>query len=259
MRRRRLVALILSSSSLAGCQTVWMEATEHLELGSEGVHELYCNSHDGRIELIGDSETDKITVSVRKVVGGVDARDAQAAMASLQIVGETSQGRLHLGYRWLAGSDRDWRVSVSFRVVYPRELETVVETRSGDIRIRGARRRCTATSRNGSIDVQGALAWTRIRTRNGRVRANLSTGGERKKFACDIMTSNGSVSLVLDRRASARLSCSTSQGVLDCDLPLRKFSINRLSIGGTLGSGLGSITIRTGSGGIRLRSRAATL
>ncbi|MEE2888748.1 MAG: hypothetical protein VX951_15060, partial [Planctomycetota bacterium] len=159
---------------------------------------------------------------------------------------------------WLVGSERDWRSSVSFRVVYPRDLDTVVETHYGDIRIRGARGRCTATSRSGSIEVQGALAWTRIRTRTGRVGARLSSGGGRKKLACDIVTSAGSVSLVLDRRVSARVSCATASGVLDCDLPLRRFSIQRRSIGGTLGSGLGSVTIRTQSGGIRLQARSAT-
>jgi len=258
MSRRLLLAILASSSCLVSCQTVWMESIERLELSSEGIHELYCNSRDGRIELVGDPETDKITVSVRKAVGGVDPEDARAAMAALQIVNETSEGRMHLGYRWLAGSQRDWRSSVSFRVVYPRDLNTLVETRNGDIRIRGARGRCTATSRSGSIEVQGALAWTRIRTRTGRVGARLSSGGGRKKFTCDIVTSDGSVSLVLDRGASTRVSCATASGVLDCNLPLRKFSIKRRSIGGTLGSGLGSVTIRTQSGGIRLQARSAT-
>ena len=196
---------------------------------------------------------------VRKEVRGFDARDAQAAMESLRVIRDTGDGRVKLGYQWSEGFDEDWRSLVSFRVVYPRDLATSARTTNGDIRIRGARHRCQASSLSGSIHVQGAVAWLRVRSASGRVTVKLSTGGGRKAFLCDIETVRGSVDLVLDRRASARLTCSTRTGAVDCGLPMKKFSIHRRSVDGTLGAGRGSIKIRSASGGIRLRPRSLTL
>lgn len=80
MNHRLFAALIVSSFSLIGCQTVWISSTETLELSAEGLQRLVCSSADGRVSLVGDPGAKSVRVSVRKRVGGYDDADAAAAL-----------------------------------------------------------------------------------------------------------------------------------------------------------------------------------
>jgi len=71
----------------------------------------------------------------------------------------------------------------------------------------------------------------------------------------EIDTGSGSVTIWIPSSLGAEVELETGAGGIDLDFPLEVSEVKRDYVRGTLGDGVGSIHVDTGSGGIRLIGR----
>jgi DUF4097 and DUF4098 domain-containing protein YvlB len=68
----------------------------------------------------------------------------------------------------------------------------------------------------------------------------------------DIDTGSGNVTLVVPESFGAQVEVETGSGDIDLGFPVQARRLERDHFVGTIGDGRGSVTIGTGSGGVRL-------
>lgn len=113
------------------------------------------------------------------------------------------------------------------------------------------------TARNILIDTgSGSIS---LRRSSGRdVRLDTGSGSVNAELTSDVDrllvdTGSGSVTVSFPSDLSARLDIETGSGGIDVDFPVMITHRARDELHGTIGDGRGSITIDTGSGGVRIR------
>lgn len=149
-----------------------------------------------------------------------------------------------------------------------------VEARSGNGRVdvSAAARQVRASSGNGRITVQGARGPVDASTGNGDVHVTTSLGPvtatsgngdidvdiEALSGSPDMnfSTGNGRVTVAVPANFGAQLETHTGHGSISVDFPLTtQGTLTRSSIRGTIGSGGGRLTMRTGNGDLVVRRR----
>ncbi len=138
------------------------------------------------------------------------------------------------------------------------ELSGNLSLTSGDgsIAVDGADGRLSLQTGDGSVNVAGRLGVVRLRTGDGSIVYRAAPGTVMSED-WEITTGDGSVSLYMPPDFGAELDAHTGDGSIVNDLPgARQLHIGdeRRSVTGRLGSGGKRLRIRTGDGGIRLRS-----
>ena len=111
-----------------------------------------------------------------------------------------------------------------------------------------------AEASDGDIEVSGVLTGLNIRTSDGNVTVR-AEAGSRMTGGWDVWASDGDVEVALPSDFAAEVWLHTSDGDIDCGLPLTiqgKTSGNEVR--GNLGSGNHLLNIRTSDGDISLRS-----
>ena len=127
-----------------------------------------------------------------------------------------------------------------------------IDTGSGSIEIDGVTSpRIEAETGSGGITLTGARTEELLLdTGSGSIRATL----ESTLRSAEIDTGSGGVTLTVPAGLNAELVLDSGSGGVDVDLPVRIVERGRNFLRATAGSGGGTITIDTGSGGIRIRS-----
>lgn len=124
---------------------------------------------------------------------------------------------------------------------------------------------------SGSVDLIGVVAETvGIDTGSGSIRIDdaqasdlsLDTGSggitvdlRNRPRGVNIDTGSGSVTLTVPPELGATLDLSTGSGGISADMPVRITQHKRHQLRGTIGDGSALISVETGSGSIRIRSR----
>ena len=139
---------------------------------------------------------------------------------------------------------------VTARALDVADLE--IDTGSGSIEIDGVTApRIEAETGSGSITVTGGRTdELLLDTGSGSVDVAL----ESTLRSAKIDTGSGGVTLTVPAGLNAELVLDSGSGGVDVDLPVRIIERGRNFLRATAGSGGGTITIDTGSGGIRIRS-----
>jgi hypothetical protein len=133
--------------------------------------------------------------------------------------------------------------------------DIVADTGDGSIQMEDVDGRCTVSTRDGSVLVSGRLrGGLKATSGDGSVTVRAADGSE--VIDWNIETGDGGVLLALPERLDARLDLETSDGRIAmngfADLPVEQDG-DRRSVQAVLGSGGGSLRIRTGDGAITLK------
>jgi hypothetical protein len=195
-------------------------------------------------------------------VGEIDARDIQGDLTldthsgdvtAMSITGDllvdTGSGSVEVD-----GVDGNVNVdtgSGSVEVLNARGEELMVDTGSG--RVEGSEvvfGSVNVDTGSGSVEFERlSAADIRVDTGSGSVELDLLTDVD----FMEVDTGSGSVTVWVPEDFGARVEFDTGSGGIDLDVPVSTRSMRRDYISGTIGDGQGSMTLDTGSGGIRIR------
>ena len=133
--------------------------------------------------------------------------------------------------------------------------EMVFDTSDGSVRVERAEGRLAVETGDGSVNVTGKLAAVKLHSGDGSV-VYRADAGAAMADNWDITTGDGTVSVYLPTGFSAELDAHTGDGSIRSEIdglssPTREA---RRTLKGRIGSGGRLLRIRTGDGGIRLRT-----
>jgi hypothetical protein len=259
---------------VTGCSmgsVIWTDnVTEELRIDATGLSRLELQTHNGAIECKGRPDGEPAAVvKVTKKAGGLTIEDAKHALAAIDVqVEQTADGVKQVAWKWRTGPKPNWSANVKYEVDAPASLALDIQTHNGSVEVAGVSANVKAVSHNGSVKVQSSGGSLRIETHNGGINAAyegadlalLTHNGHVtadlsrcKSTAGEISSSNGGISLTVGKELSADLSCSTSNGRIDCDVPYKGEHASRSKLVGRLGEGGRTLTISTSNGSIRIK------
>ncbi len=178
-------------------------------------------------------------------------------------------------------------VKVSLDINLPPEIALDLVTSNGAVSVTGTTAPVVAGTSNGKIALEDLSGGARVKTSNGSVaasrvvgldahtsngtiksleasgdtRAETSNGSVTVEYAetasaapsIYLRTSNGSVNVRAPKDFSAKADLSTSNGRIDCQLPITDPSRAKRSLAGTIGGGEGRLEVHTSNGSITIR------
>jgi hypothetical protein len=172
----------------------------------------------------------KLELEARSVDGGVTAEGIEGTIQIRAIDGSVDlthvQGALHL------------------------------QTSDGGIHVRESSGTIQARTSDGHLDVDGKFSALELRSSDGEVRLALRPG-TRLESPSQIQSSDGKVAVVLPKDLSADLDVSTSDGHVDCVLPVSvehfdSHGSGHHSLRGKLNAGGVPLTIHTSDGSVHI-------
>ena len=123
-----------------------------------------------------------------------------------------------------------------------------LQTSSGSIRVADVTGDLNVRSSSGSIDARGLLHPRNAQTSSGSITLSGTFGDVAR-----VQSSSGDVTLWLSPDSSTRITATTSSGTVSTGaLALTGINQAQHNFAGTLGAGVGTLTITTSSGNIRL-------
>jgi len=126
------------------------------------------------------------------------------------------------------------------------------DTGDGGIEARGLDGRLRASTGDGSMNVEGRFDLLDLHTGDGTIEA-AARGGSTVAESWSVRTGDGSVTLRVPSDFKATLDASTGDGQVTVDVPLTVSGVVKSRrVQGALNGGGGSLTLRTGDGGIRI-------
>jgi DUF4097 and DUF4098 domain-containing protein YvlB len=135
--------------------------------------------------------------------------------------------------------------------------DIVLNTGDGSIVVEKADGELSLETGDGGVNVSGTFKALKMRTGDGSIVCRADPGTAMTDD-WEITTGDGGVSLYLPARFSANLDAHTNDGTIRNDLPIENVrgdrDNDRRTMRGRLGEGGKLLRIRTGDGGIRLRT-----
>jgi DUF4097 and DUF4098 domain-containing protein YvlB len=184
-------------------------------------------------------------------------------------------------------------ISISYDITVPNQTSIVCVSSSGSLKVMDIEGDVNARTSSGSVQCENLLGDTatlgtssgsvhvndvtlstcQLRTSSGSVhghqincpdiKANVSSGSitivctetTPPELKADLQTSSGSVNLTVPQAYTGRVDLSTSSGSIRTDFPVTvQGKISKKHLMGTIGSGAGTIKLKSSSGSVRLKS-----
>ena len=133
-----------------------------------------------------------------------------------------------------------------------------VDSSDGAVDLRGISGTLDAHSSDGNLNISGKLDGLNVSTSDGKVSLELASGSNLKNNST-LHSSDGTVTIRLPKDFSANLDISTSDGKIDCNLPLAMDGFHSgggsdHSVRGKLNAGGALLSIHTSDGTVHLSS-----
>ncbi|MCG3131508.1 MAG: hypothetical protein FLDDKLPJ_02301 [Phycisphaerae bacterium] len=261
----------LSVVGLSGCSYAHQAKAageERLSFPADQTTALHVKTGNGFVRAAAGAGN-VFEITVRKEGRAPTTREAQEALAAIEVVSETTDGVRTLTWRYKEPRSKAWNATVSFEVLMPASVALAATTHNGALNVSGLASdvelsthngavvveghtgaRLKAESYNGRLTVSSTAADLDAETYNGAIRCTASNGAAPR---VRLVSHNGGIDLDLADDASAALTCTTSNGSVRCDLPVTADAASRTSLRGKLGDGKGRVQTETHNGSIRVR------
>ena len=260
------------------------ETEESLTLDAEECAHLSMKNTNGNITVEGGEET-TVTVRAVKKVRARSEEEARERLDAIRIVVSEEKPELSI-VTDVSKLEPKRNYSVNYDVRMPRgmsltaqnangnvavsDLGATVEarTQNGNVRASRIQGEVKAKTTNGNVDVVEVEGSADAQTTNGNVSlegvAGLASGsatngnirGNVTKwepgYAAHLHTTNGNVTLRAPEDVSAAVTASVQNGSVQCDLPVEASVKSRKKLEGTIGTGEGTIELKTTSGNVRI-------
>lgn len=273
LKRTLFVVLAAAAAARAGQAATVEERFEHsYPLKPGGSFAL--GNVNGDIAVAPWDRPEVHVLAVKRVKAGSTARAREilrdlaihVAASPVEVAIETRYPH-HVGFfDWLSGGGSE--TSVTYRVEVPRGAHLKVKSVNSALAVSGGAAAELGTV-NGPIVASGVGGALEARTVNGAitlsgaagaVRARSVNGAVDVRFAAlppgapvHLSTTNGAVTVHLPREARASLDAHSTNGEVDCSLPIQVHGSRRHGLRGEINGGGGPIEIATTNGGIEIR------
>jgi hypothetical protein len=247
----RTLTLLLLSLLAPACSTARFEAKAERQMSepSEGLQSVFCDSHNGSIEVVGRPGVTTIGIRVRMSVRGTTQAEADARVAMLDVDRKRDGSVLRITGSTPREIQGDASSAFSFVLEVPEQFAADLLSHNGRVKVAGVQGDLSAETHNGGIECESSASALRLETHNGSIRLSLTGNGPVRGSA---ISHNGSIDLVAGNR-SADITAETKNGSLQAAasyVEVRRSSdmlVCRSGGGGTalrLETHNGSITLR---------------
>lgn len=236
----------------AGCSYPQHVASKVVELSipAAGLTDLACESHNGRLSVVGDAAVTQVELRAELSVRGYSQGEADANLHLLEIGRETTGGRLRIFGKYPPDQLNNRSPSFAFSLKVPQGLAVQLESHNGDLVVRGVDGQMKLTTHNGSIEGSATTKRVEAVTHNGDVHLELAGEGS---LDGTIESHNGTVVVGLGKGRGAMLAASTHNGDIDLTAEAADVQMSKRSLRARIGDGSGRLTVTTHNGDVHLR------
>lgn len=166
---------------------------------------------------------------------------------------DRAPGRCHRG--GVSSESGNWwhgrRAKINFDVQVPRGVRLNALTTNGKVHCLNLDSVVQAATTNGDVEVSTSQ-WASAKTTNGGVR--VSMGNATWSGELELLSTNGSVDVMLPASAEFQLHAATTNGRISSDFPITvQGSLGPKNLSGTVGGGGRELKVATTNGGIELK------
>ncbi|MFC1499805.1 DUF4097 family beta strand repeat-containing protein [Candidatus Zixiibacteriota bacterium] len=223
---------------------------------------------NGTVELAGDPDATTVEVWGTRRVKSESVADARQNLEDLLVLVATTADRVTV--RTDQPEDTHGRsFIVNYHIVVPEALDVRVVHVNGEIEILSLTGDLDVISTNGEARIDSVFGDTVVNLTNGNLRlwemfgdveSNLSNGNVTARVNmqgttdCDLGVTNGQIDLSVPFTSSAQFSAAVTNGsiTLGSGFTLADIQSTPTSLSGRLGTGLGTIRLRTTNGTIEM-------
>ncbi len=221
---------------------------------------------NGTVELEGDPDATTVEVWGTRRVKSESVADARQHLEELLVLVATTADRVTV--RTDQPEDSHGRsYIVNYHVIVPEDINVRVVHVNGEIEILSLTGDLDVASTNGEARIDSVYGDTVVNLTNGNLRlwemfgdveADLSNGNVTARVTmsgsadCDIAVTNGQIDLTVPFDTSAQFSAAVTNGSINlgAGFTLANIQSSPTSLSGRLGTGLGTIRLRTTNGTI---------
>jgi hypothetical protein len=226
--------------------------TRQYTLAAGGTLDLRNSNGLIQVETV---DGDRVDITAERVVQAATDQAAKDALAAFEIQESASSDRIALDASNRGPNLSNINRRVDFHVRLPRGSHVRLVTTNGNIEVTGPLTGAfQAETTNGQVEATGLENNARASTTNGSVSLQLDRIGP-DGVTCE--TTNGRIAVGLPPSANARLSARVTNGAIHTEgLSLNVSEQSRRRLEATLGSGGPPIDLETTNGAIEVRPKA---
>jgi hypothetical protein len=254
------VGAVIAGAAVTGCNlsiTNRAEARDqwqrHYTLAKGGTFAI--RNTNGLVHLESSDKPDIDVTADRIVQAGTDAA-AREALSGFEIAETVSPDRVALDSSTHAtGLLLNLSQRVDYRVRVPEWANIEIDTTNSDVQLEGPRHTGTfrAEATNGRITAVGVANGARIGTTNGEISVSVDKLGD-DGLTCT--TTNGAILVRLARDLGARLTARVTNGAVKADgLDMTVSEESRRRLDATVNGGGPTVKLETTNGAIRISAK----
>ena len=253
MRYLSALCLVLCAALPARANEDYTETTtKSYPLAAGGLVSLA--NMNGNVEI---SSWDRNEVSVETVKF---ARDEET-LHRIEIIVDASSDRLVIKTKHHRDEDSPWwnkdrwnnNGGVRYKLKVPASLDTLkVEVMNSNVTASHIGGNVKIKTMNGRIKADGLAANADLDTMNGEIAATFARLKGDQRVRLDTM--NGSCTAIVPGDASTRITASSMNGRVHCDLPIKIERMRRHSLRGTIGGGTATLSLDSMNGALNIRA-----
>lgn len=204
---------------------------------------------NGRIDVVGRSQGEGFTVRGFRRVQNCSQSLAEARIDDVQVDVSTTANEILVQTIQPLNSSPCTLV-VDYELSVPERMLALIFNVNGEVSIRDLDQGLSVTSVNGRVVLDDVEDDVSVRLTNGSIEADVRLNGD---HAIDLQTVNGRVDLTIPATSDATLSIALVNGAIRLfNLTVANPLITPTSLSGIIGTGQGSIVLRTTNGDIVL-------
>ena len=199
-------------------------------------------SKNGEITITGVPGANSVMITGVKRVQSESAQDAKEQLQALKVNVQDLTNEVRVDTDQPLDT-RGRKYIVDYTITVPRFLKIRVNNMNGNVTLASIDNDVTVTNFNGNVTLRKILGSALIDLFNGTIvgEVNLPLNG-----VINMKTLNGNIDLSVPASTSAELSATVSSGNISVsNLVLQNEDKTSTSLSGTLGSGQGTITLKT--------------
>ena len=241
-----------------------LEETFTKKIPSENISSISVINQNGSIEVESWAEN-QIEIIAYKKVRASSREKAEKLMEYLEIKIDQSGDHLQIetipprknkdndgGFiAWLFSLGDNGGASVDYVIKVPEKMDLDLNSTNGGIRVNDCEGVIDLKTTNGKIVAENIKGSTNCKTTNGSIKVYLD-----KVYPKEDMTfksTNGSIKVYLPRDINADVEAKTTNGSIDCDLPVKgERSKSKHHYYGEINDGGSLIYLKTTNGSIRI-------
>jgi DUF4097 and DUF4098 domain-containing protein YvlB len=204
---------------------------------------------NGTITIIGKTNSDEVKIRAEKIVASESDYDAQANLKNLDI--QVVQSRESLQIKTIQPENTHGRnYTVNFEVYVPIHASISIKNINGLVEVDSLQNDVDINLINGNVSLDEIKGNVDVGVTNGQVNAQVTVPSRGK---VNLQTTNGAISLKIPQATSADFYAAVTNGnIKTSNLNMQNVNQSATSLKARLGTGDGSINLKTVNGNIQM-------